>query len=243
MDRQANSGVHAEVLQILGRRIAGGVVPAGAVLTLALIEDEFRVSRTVAREAVRVLEDHGMVTSKRRVGVTVNERTQWDSMNSSVIRWRLDGPQRHAQLLELMELRAAVEPAAARLASSRANRHQRSALTRLAAELEYLGATGAGRSEEYLAADIEFHRTLLQASGNSMLAQLAGPVEEILTARTNLGLVPPRPDERALRGHIDVAAGIAYGDADTAAEGAQAYIATVSLEVQIGGPGVDEPEL
>ncbi|WP_286795007.1 FadR/GntR family transcriptional regulator, partial [Microbacterium sp. UBA3394] len=62
---------HTNVLDDLGVRIAAGELTSGQVLTAAGLEDEYGVSRTVIREAVRVLEAMGMVASRRRVGVTV----------------------------------------------------------------------------------------------------------------------------------------------------------------------------
>ncbi|WP_258933023.1 GntR family transcriptional regulator [Nesterenkonia pannonica] len=60
------------------------------MLTLAGLEAEYRVSRTVIREAVRVLESKSMVESKRRVGVTVTSMSRWSALDSTLISWRLD---------------------------------------------------------------------------------------------------------------------------------------------------------
>ena len=182
VQRVTQHDAHAYVLDSLGSRIVAGDLAAGRVLTLAGLEEEYQVSRTVIREVVRVLESHGMVVSRRRVGVTVQPIASWDVFDASVIGWRLAGPGSERQLAELMELRSAVEPVAARLAAERASPEQRQRLAELAAALESLGRRGLGDSDESRDADIAYHSLLFQASGNPMLAQLAGPVASAIEA-------------------------------------------------------------
>jgi DNA-binding FadR family transcriptional regulator len=224
-------GSHSRVVQELGRRIAGLTLPAGTVLTLAGLEEEFGTSRTVVREAIRVLETHGLVRSRRRVGITVQPRTEWDNLNASVIQWTLDGPRRRDQLIELMDLREAVEPVAARLAAQRATAEQRAELLRSATALSDLGAAGLGDSDEYLAADIAYHSLLLTASGNALLAQMAGPVTEILRGRTSYGLTPSDPRPGTLEAHVATAAAVVAGDVDVAEREARHHLALVADEV------------
>ncbi|MGO3758890.1 MAG: FadR/GntR family transcriptional regulator, partial [Agrococcus casei] len=85
------------MLDDLGVRIASGEVAAGSVLTLAQLEEHYEVSRTVIREAVRVLEAKQMLVSRRRVGVTVQQPELWSNLDAQLIRWRLDGPQADQQ--------------------------------------------------------------------------------------------------------------------------------------------------
>jgi len=71
--------------------------------------------------------------------------------------------------------------------------------------------------ERYLTADIRFHRLLLEASGNGMLAALGGTVEAVLRGRTAHSLMPHVADQNAVQWHRDVAFAVASGDADAAA--------------------------
>jgi len=226
------SHVHSSVLDALGRRIASGVLAEGAVITLAGIEAESGASRTVAREAVKVLESLGMVTSRRRVGITVQPRHAWHVLGAETIRWTLDGPLRHAHLVELMELRAALEPVAARFAAERADDAQREGLVRLATELDRLGQQGLGDSPEYLQVDIDFHTLLLAASGNALYAELAGPVREILVGRTHRGLTPADPAPGTLDAHLAAARAIARGDGEDAERNVRDHIAIVTGEIE-----------
>jgi len=74
----------------------------------------------------------------------------------------------------------------------------------------------SGDLHAYLAADILFHRTLLDASGNDMLRALADVVAEVLTGRTLHGLMPTTPDPAAIRLHADVAQAVQARDAAAA---------------------------
>lgn len=224
-------GMHEDVLEDLGRRIASGALPPGAVLTLAQLERERGASRTVVREAVRVLESMGLVASRRRVGITVRPRELWDAFDPQLIRWNLEGPFRQQQLEALMELRVAVEPMAARLAAERATPAQRAELRRLAEELNDLGGRGLGASDPYLDADVAFHSTLLEASGNPQLAALVRPVNAVLRGRTRLGLTPPIPVAGTLEDHMSVALAVGAGDGDAAERHSRSHMRTVWDEV------------
>jgi DNA-binding FadR family transcriptional regulator len=171
-------------------------------------------SRTVAREATRVLEALGMVTVRRRMGAVVNPPQRWNSFDPRLISWRLRSRDVAAQLRWLSQLRSAVEPMAAALAAQAAQPEQWAALTEAAINMVAQSRDATG--EEYLAADAAFHRTLLTASGNPMFAALGGSVEAVLRGRTEGGLMPREADARAVRLHGDVAAAVAAGDAAAA---------------------------
>lgn len=223
---------HGHVVEVLGRRIASYELPSGAVVNLASIEVEFGVSRTVAREAMRLLESLGMLRARRRVGLIVTPEAQWVVLDPRVIGWRLAGPGYDDQLRSLVELRTAVEPIAARLAARNATPEQRQKLAELAATMRSLGEDDRGASPEYLEADVEFHRTLLRASGNQLFAALDQVVEAVLVGRTQLGFTPARPREEAMHLHDGTAQAVAAGDPRAAEERSRAMVAVVLDEVE-----------
>lgn len=203
------------VLDTLGREICSGAIGPDSTFTTESVEDRFQVSRPVVREALRALEALGLVVSKRRVGVRVQPLTQWNVYDLQVIRWRLAGPSRVAQLRSLTELRGAIEPAAARLAAMRAPLNQASELVGLAGRLWAAGREGD--TERFLQLDREFHALVLEMSGNEMFAQLHHLVDEVLSGRTHYGLMPQYPAHEALQMHVDIATAIQSGNADKAA--------------------------
>ncbi|WP_234426578.1 FadR/GntR family transcriptional regulator [Streptomyces niger] len=209
-------GLHGQVVDRIGRSLAADEIRAGEVLRLEDVQERYGVSRTVAREAVRVLESKRVVTSRPRVGITVRPLADWNLYDPQIIRWRLASPRRGTQLRELAELRAAVEPSAAALAASGAAPAVRDALTGHARAMA--DAARAGDRAAFVAADAAFHRALLTASGNRMFAQLAEVTEELLVSRRELSLMPAALDPAAVHRHREVADAVAEGRSADAAE-------------------------
>jgi DNA-binding FadR family transcriptional regulator len=223
--------MHHRVAESLGLRVAGYDLPAGSVVSLGAIEQEYGVSRTVAREAMRLLESLGMLTARRRVGIIVADESHWNVLSPKVIEWRLAGPGRDAQLRSLLDLRVAVEPTAARLAAAFATVDERAALVDLAHRLSDMGEKGLGETDEYLTTDVLWHQTLLRASGNEMLAALTGAVEAVMVGRTRLGLSPHNPVQEVLEHHETVARAIVERMPDAAEVSCRALVTRVRLEL------------
>ncbi len=222
MAEPSNVGaLHRNLLVALGTGIASGKYAAGEVLTLDGVSAEHGVSRSVAREAIRVLESMGMVASRRRVGITIQSSDKWNVFDPLVIRWRLESSDRAALLVSLSELRRGFEPAAAALAARRADPHQCRIMAAAVSDMVIHGR--AGDLEAYLLADKVFHRTLLEASGNEMFRALNDVVAEILTGRTHHQMMPANPNPAAIELHDQVARAIRLRD-ETAAERAMRAI-------------------
>lgn len=227
----APPSMHHRVAESLGKRVAGYELTAGSVVSLASIEQEYGVSRTVAREAMRLLESLGMLQARRRVGIIVADESQWNVLSPQVIEWRLAGPGRDAQLRSLLDLRVAVEPTAARLAAAYATDDERARLIELAEKLKVMGERGLGETDEYLATDVAFHQTLLRASGNEMLAALTSVVEAVMVGRTRLGLSPHNPVQEVLEHHETTARAILERMPDAAEVCARSLVTRVRLEL------------
>ncbi|WP_395576192.1 FadR/GntR family transcriptional regulator [Streptomyces sp. BK79] len=207
-------GLHGRVLDTLGPAITAGEYPAGSVLRTDELAQRFEVSRSVMREAVRVLESMHLVASRRRVGVTVLPECEWNVYDPQVIRWRLAGSERPRQLRSLTVLRSAVEPVAAGLAARHATPEQCAELTECA--LGMVANSSGHRLEEYLFHDVAFHRVILTASGNEMFARLGGVVAEVLAGRTHHDVMFEDPDPAAVTLHVQVAEAVRARDAERA---------------------------
>lgn len=220
----AHQQLHDSVVQRWGWDIVSGALPPGTRISADTAATQLGVSRTVIREAVRVLESMGLLAVRRRVGITVQPAEAWDSYDLSVIRWRLAGPDRVQHLRDLGLLRAAIEPLAARLAALNATGDDCGALT--AAVIGMSATARTADTADYLAHDSAFHRTLLRASGNPMLTGLSEVVVEVLAGRTRHALMPSTADSEAVRLHGVVASCIQAGDPD----GAEAAMREIVLE-------------
>lgn len=182
MDEYRHRDLHARVLDVLGTEIASGRLPEGETLDLVRIGDDLDVSRSVVREALRVLASLGMITARHKVGTRVLSRSEWNLLDPLVIRWRSQSaPDRDRQLRDLLQLRLVIEPLAARLCVSRLGTRQLDALQALCDDLD--AAAAAQDRAAFLRADDDFHATMLHGSGNEMLARFDRVVVAALQAR------------------------------------------------------------
>jgi len=217
MSQPESGSLHDQAIASLGARIVSGDIPVGTILT----PENLGISRTVLRECLRVLESLGLVQARRRRGTVVLPEASWQALDPRILNWRLAGPDRLTALGDLSELRLAIEPVAARLASARATPAQCGELT-----AAIVGMSATQRSadrDEYLAHDRDFHRVLLEASGNPVFAALSSAVAEALNGRTVHALMPDTANPEAIRLHEEVAGAVRRGDG-TAAEQAMRRI-------------------
>jgi DNA-binding FadR family transcriptional regulator len=222
--------LHDRVLDAWGMGIVTGAYPPGSRIALEDGVTPQKASRTITREAVRVLESMGMVTVARRRGAVVTSPEHWHALDPRLIAWTLRGPDTALQLHYLSQLRAAIEPAAARLAATQATAEQCATLTEAA-----IGLIAHSRQADgvaYLEADIRFHRTLLTASANPAFAALGGVVEAVLRGRTEQSLMPVDANPLALRLHSNIAAAITGGDPVAAEAASQELVDEADQAVQ-----------
>ncbi|WP_152353794.1 FadR/GntR family transcriptional regulator [Brachybacterium subflavum] len=217
----------ASTLDSLGLAIVTGELPAGHADTIEGLVERAGASRSVVREATRVLSALGMLSAGRRVGLRVLPFEQWDTMDPLVIRWRLRSPGRIAQVLELRDLRRAIEPEAAALAARRvaAGDAPLAAQEALAHADRQLRAAAAGAGREmlpadaaaYLHADSLLHAQVLALSANAMFIRLRAVIEEGLRERALHERIDLAPEVHDVDLHSEVVRGIRAGAPQAAA--------------------------
>ncbi|MCW2741266.1 MAG: FadR family transcriptional regulator [Blastococcus sp.] len=220
-------GLHGQVVDALGRRIISGDLPPGTIVDLDMIEHEMSVSRTVMREAVKVLTTKGLLDARPRLGTFVRERSDWQLLDADVMVWRGAGEPDERLLSDLEEVRRIVEPWGARLA---AERRTPTDVLNLRAALERMERSEAGADvEEHIASDVAFHRAVLAASQNELLERLEVVLEPALRARDAL-VHAHAPSDAFLHAHSAVADAIADADADRAQTAMAALLETASAD-------------
>lgn len=224
-----SSSLHDRVFQSLGRDIVDGTIAPGSVMLAEELEARFSVSRSVVREAIRVLESLGMTESVKRVGTRVQPKANWNALDPQLIRWRLASEDQGAQLRALTELRASVEPAAAALAAQFAPADRSEILLEVVEKMR--NAAHLGDQELFAQLDIEFHRHVLRCSGNDMFAHLDSAIAEVIQGRTEHGMMPKHPSEETLQRHERVARAIVGGASNAAREAMTAIMERTTQEL------------
>src|SRR5712692_3135820 len=123
--------LHGRIVHAIGRRIVRGDLRPGDLLPA---EPELGASRTVVREATKVLAAKGLVESRPKTGTRVRPRDQWNLLYPDVLAWQQEGAADDDLLRKLTEVRRVIEPAAAELAAARADARDIAALERALAE-------------------------------------------------------------------------------------------------------------
>src|SRR6266480_6010336 len=80
--------LHDRVVHAIGRKILGGELPPGALLPA---EPELGASRTVLREAIKVLAAKGLVEARPKTGTRVRPRDAWNLLDPDVLAWQQGG--------------------------------------------------------------------------------------------------------------------------------------------------------
>src|SRR5437867_3062047 len=148
---------------VSGNRTEGELLPHETELAV-----QFDISRQAVREGLKVLAAKGLVTSRRRAGTHVAPRKSWNLLDPDVLAWCSPASLETIFIRDLVELRLLIEPAAAWMAASRADR---AAVDAIGAALAEMRRTAA-MSDEFYAADVAFHSAIFAASGNSLINQL-----------------------------------------------------------------------
>ena len=164
------------MLDGLGRAIVTGAYDGSRFPTEAELAQQYEVSRSVTREAVKMLTAKGLLTARPRKGTSVQPSTCWNLFDPDVLRWLLERKFSLELLRQFSELRIAIEPAAAALAARSADA---SALQAIQAGYDRMESAEKGQ-DDALDSDIAFHIAILQASANPFFMQFRDMVETAL---------------------------------------------------------------
>jgi DNA-binding FadR family transcriptional regulator len=212
--RPAARNFHTFVINEIGQGIVTGKYPVGSILASdAVMMETYGVSRTVLREALKTLAAKGMIEARARIGTRVLPRQRWNLFDSDVLSWHFEAGPDVELLRSLAEIRIGVEVESAALAAVRRSDEQAEAL------LACAGRMGEAKTaEEFARTDLQFHRTVAEASGNPFMASISALVELALTAAFTIS--SPVEDEAAMsatvRAHGRIAQAIKAGDAEEA---------------------------
>jgi DNA-binding FadR family transcriptional regulator len=212
------------MLDALGREIVTGGYDGRRFPTEAELAREHGVSRSVTREAVKMLTAKGLLTARPRKGTTVQPGSSWNLFDADVLRWLLERKFSLELLRQFSELRIAIEPAAAALAAQAADA---AAVEAIRAGYEQMEAAEAG-ADDSLDADIAFHIAVLNGSANPFYMQFRDVVTTAL--QTSIRFTNRFQGRTAsLPAHHAVLAAITSRDAQGAHDAMRQIIADVMV--------------
>jgi GntR family galactonate operon transcriptional repressor len=216
--RKRKPRVQREIVATLARRILSGEIPAREYLPKESdLCAQYGVSRTVIREATKILESKGLLRSRSRVGTQVLDPNEWNMLDADLLAWA--GSEFHDPrfVYSLMEARFIIEPAAAELAARRADPSDLARLDeayrRMQASLPPNAAHDVLKCSE---ADLDFHTALLVGSHNHVLIQLASVIRAALRALFELTTHLGSAHEQALHLHGEVVEAVRLRRSDAA---------------------------
>jgi DNA-binding FadR family transcriptional regulator len=212
------------VIEVLVDRIVAGDYPPGGLLPPEpVLCQSFEVSRSVVREALKLLEEKGLVTVRRGHGTVVTEAEDWNLMDPVVLAATVRHDETRVVIDDLVEVRAALE---ADMAARAATMCTPAELGQLHALVDELGAVLA-EPARYLAVDIRFHDELMRISGNRLARAVVRAIHE--QARSSAGYADPYPEDLKLthRGHLTILERIEAKDRDGAAEAMRDHIVSM----------------
>lgn len=161
-------GLHGQTVEAVANMIFAGEFREDDGIDVAASQDRLGVSSTALREALKVLTAKGLVSARPKRGTYVRPRSDWNLLDGDVIRWKFPAGPDEAFLRDLHEIRSIIEPSVAGLAAARRDAAHLAALERALRRMD----RARGDITETTAADVEFHRELMVATGNELLIRM-----------------------------------------------------------------------
>ena len=177
MHTTKNKNLTQDLVERIGKLIVKGDVAAGQNLPIeAKLCEMFDSSRTVLREAIKMLTAKGLVGSMPKRGTYVEPEKNWNFLDPDVLEWILQRRFSPTLLKEFLIVRQSIEPTAAVQAISNASPEQIEAIRIALLHME----DAANGDYDPLEADIAFHIKILDASCNRFIQQFAPVVKTAL---------------------------------------------------------------
>jgi GntR family transcriptional regulator, galactonate operon transcriptional repressor len=182
------AGLHGRIVHAIGRRIVSGQIQPGEQLPTPA---EVNASRGVVREAVKVLAAKGLVVARTKTGTRVRPPQEWNLLDPDVLAWHQEGLPPGVLMTKLTEVRLIIEPGAAELAARRAGPAQVAAIQSALREMRDALDLSPPDYEAYNAADVRFHRAIVQACKNEVLERMGEIVHTTLLVAFNAAIRVP----------------------------------------------------
>ena len=221
--------------QVARRLIAeirsGRLAPQDKLPTEALLVQQFGVSRTVVREAISQLKSLGLVTSRQGSGMYVRAQANFEPLS-----FNADHSASRDAVIQITEVRRAIEAEAARLAAERRSAKDVTQIRKALRAIELAAKTGRDGVEE----DVEFHRCIAHAANNPFLLQTLDYLSQYLREGTRVTRANEarRADftQQVMIEHQAIVQAIEKGDPRGALKAATTHMQNASRRLQSADP-------
>lgn len=206
--------LNAQTVERLGQRIVQGHYGEGKQLPIESdLCAELGVSRSVVREATKILVSKGFLCSKPKVGTTVQSKSCWNLLDADVLEWVIQSLPPDEFLDMLFGARMAIEPNAAALAAHKATEE----------DIERIGTAyrdmAAARSlADAIEPDVRFHQAVLDATHNDVIRYIGRTLQNALAVSIRLTSWHEKIHRLTLPRHKAVYQAIAKRDSSKAAQ-------------------------
>jgi DNA-binding GntR family transcriptional regulator len=197
--------LYEEVAEALRQRIFARELKPGDWIDELKIAEEYGISRTPLREALKVLAAEGLVTMKVRRGAYVTEVS-------------------HKDLADVYHLLALLESDAAGVAASRASDEQLAELQALHDDLEKSGKKGLKDKDNFFAINEQFHQLILSIADNRFRDQMVADLRKVMKLNRAQSLTREGRIEHSLEEHRAIMAALAKRDGKASSKAMQAHI-------------------
>ena len=174
--------LYEEVAELLRQRIFSRELAPGSWIDEMKLAEEYGISRTPLREALKVLAAEGLITMKVRRGAYVTEVSETD-------------------LADVFHLLALLESDAAGVVAARATDTQMKDLQALHAELEAAARPGQQDRERFFEVNERFHKRLLEIANNRWRDQMVADMRKMMKLNRHHSLLKSGRLEESLAEH------------------------------------------
>ena len=192
--------LYQEVAELLRQRIFNRELTPGSWIDELKLAEEYGISRTPLREALKVLATEGLVTMKVRRGAYVTEVSERD-------------------LADVYHLLALLESDAAGVVAIEATAAQLKELTALHKELE----KSVGQRERFFEINEAFHMRLLEIADNRWRDQMVADLRKVMKLNRHNSLLKSGRIEESLAEHQEIMAALLARNAAATVKAMQAH--------------------
>ncbi|OKH70998.1 GntR family transcriptional regulator [Mycobacterium sp. SWH-M1] len=213
--RLEKTSLRQQALTALRRAITTGQLTPGTHLVETELSEALQISRGTLREAMRQLQQEGLISAGARGRLSVRH---------------LDAK----EIADIFAVRAALESLAATLLAGREDRADAGAALRTA--VDDMDRWSASNLEDRIEADLRFHRTMCQLSGNETLVHSWSSLEGSIRMSIMFAGVDRALKNMDVHRHLAIVDAIEAGDAEAAAATVREHMAGAAATL-VGSPG------